>query len=358
MSYFRPNIDAMEGYKPGYQPKEPGFIKLNTNENPYPPSPRVLEAIRAACGENLRKYPDPAADLLRRQIAQTCGTRPERVLCGNGSDDILNIAVRAFCSEGDRLAFPTPTYGLLSVMARLQNAQAAEVPFPEDYALPAGLGSTGARLTIVANPNSPSGTFVPVADLACLAESLDGVLLIDEAYVEFADGNCLDLVASHDNVIVARTLSKSHSLAGLRIGFAIAQEPLIEGMMKVKDSYNLGALAIAGATAAVADVQWVRANAGKIKATRARFAAELRRIGFQCWPSQSNFVLARVPSGCDAENILERLFERKILVRHFRAPRLKDCLRVSIGTDREMDVVLSALREILAAQGRTQEAMR
>ena len=349
MSYLRANIEQMAGYEPGFQPREPGFVKLNTNESPYPPSPRVLEALRAACGEGLRKYPDPMADALRRQAAELYGTVPECILCGNGSDDLLSIAMRSFCAEGDAVAFPEPAYSLYPTLARIQGARPVVVPFPEDYSLPADLASTGARLTLVGNPNAPSGTAVSPADLSALAAALDGVLLIDEAYADFADADCLALAAEHDNVIVLRTLSKSYSLAGLRVGLAVAQEPLIEGMTKVKDSYNLDTLAIVGARAALADQEWLQQNVQRVRATRKRLVAGREGLGFRCWPSQANFVLARAPDGTQAAELYERLFERKILVRYFAAPRLDDCLRISIGTNEETDVVLSALREMLSA---------
>lgn len=351
MSYFRAIVEGMQGYQPGYQPKEPGFVKLNTNENPYPPSPCALEAMHAVCGEGLRKYPDPMAEKLRMEAAKAYGTVPARILCGNGSDDLLNIAVRAFCDEGDTVAFPYPTYELYAALARIHGVRPVAVPFPADYALPAELASTRAQLTFVANPNSPSATFVPRAELAKLAEALDGVLLIDEAYVDFSEANCLDFPERYGNVVVTRSLSKSHSLAGLRVGLAVAQEPLIQGMTKVKDSYNLDAFAIAGAAAAIADTAWLRQNVERVKATRERLFAELQLMGFLCWPSQANFILARVPKGRDASDIYKRLFERKILVRYFDAPRLDDCLRISVGSDAETEALLTALAEILAGPG-------
>ncbi|MHC4787790.1 MAG: histidinol-phosphate transaminase [Planctomycetota bacterium] len=348
MNYFRENIERMKGYEPGFQPREPGFIKLNTNENPYPPSPRVAEAIRDASGEGLRKYPDPMAQRFRQAAAEALGTVPERILCGNGSDDVLNVALRSFCGEGDAVAFPRPTYTLYETLARIQGARAVTVEFPEDYSLPPALAQTGARLTLLCNPNAPTGTVVRPAQLAELAEALEGVLLIDEAYVDFADQNCLDLVEAHGNVIVARSLSKSYSLAGLRCGYAVAQEPLIEGMTKVKDSYNQDALAIAGAAAAMSDQDWLARNVQQIRATRDRLTEELNRLGFHCWPSRANFVLARAPEGQDAGLLYRRLFERKILVRYFHAPRLDDCLRISVGTESETDALLSALQDIMA----------
>ena len=333
MSYFRANIERMSGYEPGFQPKEPGFVKLNTNENPYPPSPRALEAIREAAGDALRKYPDPTTDRVRETIADVFGMPLQRVLCGNGSDDLLSIAVRSFCGEGDRVAFPYPSYSLYPTLALLQGAEPVSVPFHDDYSLPQDLARTGARLILISNPNAPSGTVVPPGPIDALAAAVDGVVLVDEAYVDFAETDCLALVESCPNVIVTRTLSKSYSMAGLRFGFAVAQEPLIEGMMKVKDSYNIDALTAAGAGAAIADQHWMRANVERIRATRARLADALAALGFDCLPSQANFILARVPEGRDAAALYQRLFERKILVRYFALPRVDDCLRITVGTE-------------------------
>lgn len=347
MGWFRPNIEAMSGYTPGFQPSEPGFVKLNTNENPYPPSPRVVEAIREAADDRLRKYPQPMADTFREAAAEVLGVPPGRILCGNGSDDLLTIAMRSFCGEGDAVAYPVPTYSLYSTLARIQGARPVEVEFPEDFSLPNGLAGTGAPLTLLCNPNAPSGTAVPPDEVSALADALDGVLLVDEAYADFADADCLALVQEHENVIVARTLSKSYSLAGLRFGCAVAQEHLIEGMTKVKDSYNVDVLAIAGATAAIRDQDWMRRNAEKLKATRARLADQLGQMGFHCWPSQTNFVFARAPEGIAAGELFQRLFERKVLVRYWDAPRLRDCLRITVGSDQEVDALLSALEEAL-----------
>ncbi|NLW49713.1 MAG: histidinol-phosphate transaminase [Candidatus Brocadiaceae bacterium] len=347
MSYFRPTIERMEGYVPGYQPKEPGYVKLNTNENPYPPSPRALEAIARAAGESLRLYPDPTGRPFREQAARVLGTSPDRIICANGSDELLTMALRSFCGEGDAVAFPTPTYSLYPKLAEIQGAHVVAVEFPEDFSLPPGLAEAGAPLTLLCNPNAPSGTLTPKAEVERLARSVAGVLLVDEAYVAFADEDCLDLVARHENVVIARTLSKSHSLAGLRFGFAVGPEPLIAGMAKVKESYNVDRLALAGATAAIADVEWTAENVRKIRATRGRLIAGLRELGFTCPPSQANFVFARVPQGRQAGDVFERLFERKVLVRYWNAPRLDDCLRITVGTDGQTATVLDTLREIL-----------
>lgn len=347
MTYFRENIERMEGYTPGYQPQEPGFVKLNTNENPYPPSPRALEAMRRAAGEGLRKYPPVMADPFREAAAEVFGTEPERVLCGNGSDDLLNIAVRSFCGEGQPVAFPTPTYSLYETLTGIQGARAVRLDFPPDYSLPEELARTGARLTLLCNPNAPTGTLVPPSEVSRLADRLDGVLLVDEAYADFARANCLELVDRHENLIVTRSLSKSYSLAGLRFGWAVARRPLIDGMTKVKDSYNVDAVALAGAAAAVRDQDWLRRNVDRILRTRERLIDGLEGLGFTCLPSQTNFVLARVPARTNAAEVHERLFESKVLVRYFDLPRVDDCLRVTVGSDEEIDRLLEALPDAL-----------
>jgi histidinol-phosphate aminotransferase len=349
MSHFRKEIDAIAGYTPGFQPKEAGFVKLNTNENPYPPSPRAVEAMRAAVGDSLRKYPPPMADAFRNAAARVLGTTPQRILVGNGSDDVLNIALRSFCGEGDPVAWPTPTYSLYDFLAAIQGARPVRVPFPGDYSLPPDLAATGARLTLLANPNAPTGTMVSPQQVSELAGEMDGVLLVDEAYVDFADANCLELVERHGNVIVCRSLSKSYSLAGLRVGYAVAQEPLIEGMCKVKDSYNVDSVALAGATAAIEDQPWLRRNVERIKATRRRMSAALEEMGFRCMPSHANFVFARAPEGTAASDLYRLLFERKVLVRYFNLPRVSDGLRISVGSEQEVDALLAALEQILAS---------
>jgi histidinol-phosphate aminotransferase len=349
MSYFRPDIEAMEGYTPGYQPKGPGWTKLNTNENPYPPSPRVLAAIRDAAGEDLRKYPDPMADTFREAAAELLGTSPDCILCGNGSDDLLNMAMRAFCAQGDPVAFPYPTYSLYVTLARIQGARPVKIEFPEDYSLPAELATTGAPLTLLCNPNAPSGTAVCPEEVARLAHHLDGVLVVDEAYVDFADADCMELHQRLDNVIVMRTMSKSYSLAGLRFGYAAANPRLIEGLAKVKDSYNVDSLAIAGATAAIRDQSYLHENIKRIRETRRHLIAALQDLGFECYPSQTNFVLARPPEPFEAGQLFQELFDRKILVRYFDEPRLDEWLRITVGSEDEIETLLSTLRSIIAA---------
>lgn len=345
MSYLRAHIDAMEGYVPGEQPQGGQYIKLNTNENPYPPSPKVLQALRGACNEDIRLYPDPMANRIRDKAAALFGLRREHVLVGNGSDELLTIITRSYAEEGDRIVYPYPTYTLYRTLAQLQNARAVEVDFTEDYGLPEELFIPEARLTFLANPNSPSGTVVPMEHIAEIAQCTKGVVVVDEAYVDFTEGDGVRLIHDYDNVIVLRTLSKSFSLAGMRIGIAMASETLIEGMIKVKDSYNVNRLSIVAGEAALEDIAYMRSNAEKIRATRARLTEGLTALGFYVYPSHANFILARVEHP-RASYLYEELKRRRILVRYFDQRRLKDCLRITIGTDAEMDRLLVELKDL------------
>ncbi|UCD46437.1 MAG: histidinol-phosphate transaminase [Deltaproteobacteria bacterium] len=344
---FRRTIGRMEGYVPGEQPQEEGFIKLNTNENPYPPSPAVLRAIRAEAGASLRLYPDPGATRLRSQAALTYGFDLSRVIAGNGSDDLLAMVARAFVGEGDALCCPTPTYTLYDTLVRIQGGRIKGIPYPEDYSLPAALAASRAKVTIVASPNSPSGTGVPTASLADLADRVAGVLVVDEAYADFSDTTALSLARERENVIVLRTLSKSFSLAGMRIGLGFAHPAILAGLNKVRDSYNLGRLAIAAGEAALKDIGWMEKNIAKIQKTRASLLSALPSLGFSPFPSQSNFVLAKRSRGRSARPVYEELKRRKILVRYFDTPRLSGCLRITVGTDDEVGALLAALREML-----------
>lgn len=335
----------MRGYEPGEQPQEAGFIKLNTNENPYPPSPRVRRAILAEAKNALRLYPDPDATRLRRQAALTYGFDLPQVISGNGSDDLLAMIARAFIGEKDLLCCPVPTYTLYDVLARIQGGTLHGIPYPDDYSLPKGLFRARAKVTIVASPNSPSGTTVPLPILSRLADRATGLLVVDEAYADFADENALSLARERENVIVLRTLSKSFSLAGMRIGLGFAHPRILEGLCKVKDSYNMSRLSIAAGEAALSDIAWMERNAAKIRKTRERLEGSLPGVGFAPFPSQSNFVLARKRDGKSARPVYEALKERKILVRYFDTPRLADCLRITVGTDEEIDALLSAMRE-------------
>ena len=347
MTRFRPAIDALRAYAPGEQP--PGgadVVKLNTNENPYPPSPRALAALGAVDAESLRRYPQPFADTFRQSVAEVLDVDPEWILVGNGSDDLLTMLFRAVTGNGRAVAYPAPTYVLYRTLAAIQGAPVIEAPFDEEYTLPVdALADAGAALTIVANPNSPSGTAATIEQLAELADRTAGVVAVDEAYVAFADGSALDLVRRNDRVIVLRTLSKSHGLAGLRLGFGIAHPHLLSGLAKVKDSYNVDAVAAAVGAAAIRDVAYTRETVERIRRTRARLGRALADRGFRIWPSQANFVLAR-PADGDARRLYHGLRERGVLVRYFAEPGLADKLRITVGTEQETTRLLSALADL------------
>lgn len=350
-SYFRRNIDRMAPYTPGEQPgPAEKFIKLNTNENPYPPSPRVLEAVKRSAADSLRLYPDPESKALREAASRLYGIPPDWILAGNGSDELLAMLMKAFVPEGGLVSYPVPTYSLYRTLVQAHGAKAKEVRWKPDWSLPSGLASKGTRLTFLARPNSPSGTSVPKESVRGLAASLNGILCIDEAYADFADDNCLDLLHERENVVILRTLSKSFSLAGARVGLAFARPEIIAGLRKVKDSYNLSRMAQAAGEAALSDPDWMRANIERVRKTRVRLTEALRRLNLEVPDSQSNFVFARV--GEQAKEIYLALKSRGILVRHFDEPGARDSLRISIGTDAEIDELLEALTGLLQAEGR------
>jgi len=335
----------MTGYVPGEQPQERRYIKLNSNENPYPPSPRVIAAVRAAAGDELRLYPDPLANALRDRAAAVYGVRRENILVGNGSDELLNLIVRTCVGPGERVVYPYPTYSLYDTLVALQESEAVHVAYPSDFSLPAGLVEARGRVTFICHPNSPSGTAVPIAAIRALAEQVAGLLVVDEAYVDFAEANALALVRAHANVVVLRTFSKSFSLAGMRIGLAFAAPSIIGELLKVKDSYNVTRLSIVAATAALEDYGWMQANVARIRQTRQRLTDELRRRNYAVLASQSNFVLARRP-GRSLEPVYAGLKARGILVRYFPTPELADALRITVGTDEEVDALLAALDDV------------
>ena len=348
VAYFRPNVAAMQGYEPGEQPRDTGFIKLNTNENPYPPSPKVLRAIRAAVNQRLRLYPEPTAMPVRRKLAALLHTSPDCVIVGNGSDDLLTMIIRSFAGPRRAVAFPTPTYSLYPTLCRIENARRREIPYPPDFSLPPKLARANAAVTFVANPNSPSGTMIEPKELARLARALDGILVIDEAYADFAVANCLPLVARRKNVILLRSFSKSFSLCGIRLGFAVAHKDLVTGLMKVKDSYNVNTLAQVAGVAALDDLPAMRANAARIKITRGRLTAALQALGWLVYPSQANFVFARVRPPANARELYLALKKRKVLVRYFDRPGLDDALRITVGSDAEINALLKHLKKLCA----------
>jgi histidinol-phosphate aminotransferase len=348
MSFFRPDIEAMAGYVPGEQPQQSGFIKLNTNENPYPPSPAVARAVEEAVRRGLQKYPDPTAGAFRRRASEVLGVPPDWILAGNGSDDILTIVTRALVGQGQWLRLPYPSYILYKTLAELQGARSEEVRFRPDWSLGDEFAAPrdGLRLVFLANPNSPSGTVVPPERVLEIAGRLPCPILVDEAYVDFAETNCLALVARNEKIMVSRSLSKSYALAGLRFGYLVAQPQLVEQFVKVKDSYNCDALAIAGAAAAIGEQGWLAGCRAKILATRGRLVAAVRQLGFVAPDSQANFVWITHPHR-PARPLYEELKRRRILVRYMDYPGWGDGLRVSVGTDEEVDACLAVLRTLV-----------
>ncbi len=347
MGYFRDNVEQAAGYTPGFQPKATDVVKLNTNENPYPPSPKVVKALAEVKPEQFRRYPDPMGTLFREAAAEIHGVSPENILCCNGGDELLAMAIRACCDERRPLAYPVPTYTLYPVLAKLHDCEAIEVPFDAEFNLPPKLATTGAALTIVCNPNAPTGSLIRAEELASLAAEIKGVLLIDEAYTDFSEWNCVSLVKDFPNVIILRTLSKGYSLAGLRFGYAIANKGLIDGLVKVKDSYNVDAVAIALATAAIRDQAYFRENVEKIKSARLVLTEQLRGLGLTVPESHSNFVFAQVKNG-SAAPIHEELAGQNIFVRYWNTPGLADKLRISVGTKEQNEKLIAALREIVS----------
>lgn len=350
-SFVRENIAAMAGYVPGEQPG-PGtrVVKLNTNENPFPPSEKVLAAIRNIEPEQLRRYPNPTADHFRLAAAKVLGVEKEMIIAGNGSDDILSIATRTFLGPDDLLAFPDPTYSLYPVLAELGETRWKAVPWEDDYALPLeGLLATRARAIFLANPNAPTGTFVPVAKVKELARRFEGLVLVDEAYVDFADDNCLPLVKDLANVLVTRTFSKAYSLAGLRFGYGIAQKPVIAEMMKVKDSYNCDAVTICAAAAAIMDQESARKTWDYVRDERQRMTTELTKLGWKVVPSQANFILAGVPGG-NGRAMYQGLKNQGILVRFFDKAGLSDKIRITIGQIEENNALLAGIKALTTTE--------
>jgi len=345
LDMVRQTIRQMQGYIPGEQPQDKRYIKLNSNENPYPPSPHVIAALQRAAGEDLRLYPDPLANRLRDTAAAVYGLSREQVLVGNGSDDLLTMLMRTCVGPGDRVAYPVPTYSLYEALVTMQEGKVVQVPFPPDFSLPPQLAEVEAKLTFLCNPNSPSGTLTPARYIEELAQRVRGILVVDEAYVDFADETALPLLHQYPHVVILRSFSKSFSLAGLRLGLAFGHPELLGELLKVKDSYNVNRLSIVAAVAALEDYAWMRQTVDKIRATRARLTTALRELGYCVYASQANFVLAR-KKGVLQEPTYLGLKERGILVRYFSSPDLADCLRITVGTDQEIDRLLEAMTQL------------
>jgi histidinol-phosphate aminotransferase len=341
MTYARTTIAEMTGYVPGEQPRDRRYVKLNTNENPYPPSPRVSEALAALNPGDFRLYPDPVCSELCAAAAGLFDLPPDWALCGNGSDDLLTMAIRTFVDQGDRIAYPDPTYSLYPVLAQIQGADTIGVPLTDEFDLADDLtaAARGARLLFLARPNAPTGKACARAVVERVCREFGGIVWVDEAYADFADDHCVGLVREHANLIVSRTLSKSYSLAGIRLGFALAQPHLVQEMLKVKDSYNVNRITQALGLAALQDQAHVHETVARVRATRERVTAALAGLGFCTVPSQANFLFTAPP--CAPQGLVRELRSNGILVRYFPGPRTGRFLRVSIGTDAEMDEFLT-----------------
>ena len=361
----RPLVRALHAYVPGEQPKIARLVKLNTNENPYPPSPKVLRAVKAATDGRLRLYPNPTADRLREKLAALHGCAVENLIVGNGSDELLALAVRAFVepavgtprASAARVQYFTPSYSLYPVLAEAHGAETRAVPLREDFGLPTvaelrrgRVWDFRAALTLVTTPNAPSGRAYAVGELEALCAAQRGVVLLDEAYVDFAPENALALALRHPHVLVARTFSKAYSLCFQRVGYVVGHPELIGALHKIRDSYNVNGLGQVAAEATLGDLAYYRRNFGRVIATRERLTRELGRFGFEVFPSGTNFLLV-VPPALPAKRWLELLRDRRILVRWFSSPGVDRYLRITVGTDREADALLRAIRGIRITEG-------
>ncbi len=341
---IRKSVRELSAYTPGEQPKVEGLIKLNTNENPYPPSPAVARFLAKYAVDMLRLYPDPVCSALRERIAGLHGCGVDQVFVGNGSDEVLRVCMRAFTQPGGAAAAFEPSYSLYPVLAAAEEVGFRRVPLAEGFAWAEPPADLDASLFFLANPNAPTGVFYPLERIEAFCRRFQGVVLVDEAYVDFSEGrNCLGLAKSLTNVLICRTLSKSFSLAGLRLGYAVGSAELIAALYKLKDSYNVDRLAQAVALAAMEDIPWMQANARKIVTTRKRVETELVKRGFEVVPSAANFLFVRPPKSTSAADLFLKLRNTNILVRYFPGPRTGDYLRVSMGTDPEMDAFLAAI---------------
>ena len=334
-------VRAMSGYTPGEQPTDSGLVKLNTNENPYPCSPLVVEAVEAEA-HRLHLYPSPMADALRSRAAEIYDVRPSQVMAGNGSDELLAIVLRACTEPGDVAAWAVPTYSLYATLAETVGARAVEVE-ADGGVIPRALAEAAARVTFLCTPNSPTGRSIPLDAIASFTRDAAGVVVVDEAYVDFGGKSALSILGDHPNMVVTRTFSKSFSLAGLRLGLLFGHEDLLAELAKVKDSYNVSRLAIAAGVAALEDRAWMGSNVARIRATRARVTAALRGMGYAVEDSAANFLWVDCAGKGGGKAVYGKLRAGGVLVRFFSGKGLAQGIRVSIGTDGEMDRLLSVL---------------
>lgn len=343
---IRRSVDALSAYVPGEQPESNDLIKLNTNENPYAPSPRVSDALAKILADDLRVYPDPSSMTLRNRLAEVHAVSAEQIIVGNGSDEILALSTRAFVENDTSIGYCDTTYSLYPVLAEIRDVRKRPVSLGQDFEwrMPE---HTDDALFFLVNPSAPTGALIDKGTVREFCERAQGVVLIDEAYAEFAEENCLDLALEMKNVLVSRTLSKSFSLAGIRFGYAIGAEPLISAMAKIKDSYNVNMLTQRIALAALSDLDHMRKNCARICETRERVRNQLAELGFKVFPSQANFLWVE-PRIVAAKEMFEGLRERGILVRYFQGKKTEAYLRITVTTDAQMDTLVKEIGDVMA----------
>ncbi len=347
VNYGRPSVASMKGYAPGLQPDpREKFIKLNSNENPFPPSPRLREVLQQVAYEDLRLYPDPMSLEIREKLGSLYGFAASQIICGNGSDDILNIIIRTFTQPAETIGFFEPTFPLYRILGIIHGVQAISFSLSEPYDHPP-FPPENVKVFFLANPNSPVGFGYRTDLLSQMARRTKGIFVVDEAYAEFAKENALELIRDFENVIVVRTVSKSYSLAGLRLGYALANEKLITEMFKVKDPFNVTRLTQALVAAALEDQEYFRKNISQIVQTREWFTRAAVALGYRIIPSQANFVFPQPPEKGRGIKFYEALYDSKVLSRHYDGEGLRDGVRLTIGTEEEMSKVLQVMRAIL-----------
>jgi len=352
--FWSERVWNLEPYVPGEQPKDKKYIKLNTNENPYPPSPRVLKAIKETCNSDLRLYPDPECESLRETIADYYGLKKEQIFIGNGSDELLAFSFMAFFNPGESagkpVLFPDITYSFYPVYASLFNVDYETVALDEDFSVPVEKFYRENGGIILPNPNAPTGKYLPVESILSIVEkNPDSVVIIDEAYIDFGGRSVIPFIKQYPNLLVIHTLSKSRSLAGLRLGYALGSEELIQGLDRVKNSFNsytVDRLAVAGAIEAFKDEEYFQETRKRIMETRDRVTKSLKSMGFEVTDSKANFIFIKSPL-VDALTLFQKLKEEGILARHFNKPRISNYLRVSIGSEEEMDFFVNVMSRIL-----------
>jgi histidinol-phosphate aminotransferase len=350
--YWSRIVHSLTPYVPGEQPKIANLIKLNTNENPYGPSPRVIEAMQAELGDDLRLYPDPSSDQLRQAIADYYGLQLNQVFVGNGSDEVLAHTFQGLLKQDKPLLFPDISYSFYPVYCGLYEVEYQQVPLGDDLAINIDDFLVENGGIIFPNPNAPTGRLLQLGQIEkLLQKNTESVVVVDEAYIDFGGESAVGLISQYPNLLVIQTVSKSRSLAGLRVGYAMGHADLIEALVRVKDSFNsypLDRMAIAGATAAIQDVDYFRETCDRVIASREGVTAELERLGFNVIPSAANFVFA-APSKLSAQGVADALRERGIIVRYFNKPRIDQYLRITIGTDDQNQALISALKLIIPA---------